>query len=137
MSEMIPLSANIFHDPEDMGSRTAAALEVAMASLRRWAAQRDDIEVDGVLKQLDDIKASVLETAPVTYDCRGELVAAFDGRDTRAPFEGAPAEQPMFVIGGSDKTAIFRDEKTALEVAAEMHNAYVTSCTIGDRNPRR
>jgi hypothetical protein len=38
-------------------------------------------------------KRAIIEMAPVTYDCRGELASALDGRDTAAPKEATDAEK--------------------------------------------
>jgi hypothetical protein len=134
--KMIPLSSNIFHEELDSASRAVAALDVAMASMKRWLKSRTDIDGSEGLARLLEIKTTLTTLTPCVYDCRAELNAALEGTDTAPPTEAQPAEEPLYVIGGASVTGVYRDPKVAQEKAAKIPGAYVTTFVVDDPVPR-
>ena len=93
--ELIPLSCNIFHQKDDHASRAVVALDIAMASIRRWLETQQGVNGDEGIARLQEIKATLCKMNVVKFDCRGELLAALDGRDTLPPREATPPTDPV------------------------------------------
>jgi hypothetical protein len=97
--EFIPLSANIFHTKGDWRARVVAALDIAITTLKTAndAAQGED-EQDFFERlewgSLYDVKQKLY---PASYDVRGDMATALDGRDTAAPKEAEQAPNPLHI----------------------------------------